>query len=918
MTSSVDPSARASRVRLVTAFPDAWVRPLVERLGAGAPPSVVLLAGPDHLGRRELVDEAVARANAAGRSARVARLDLVGYEPDRNTFGQWVAFRLAQSVPDEEARTARMQRMQQVCGQVEPTAHVATLLSVLCDRPEALDDPASWRGDPPQPLFGKQRKDVEVLSALLTSLSSDGPLVLHVPDDVQLSDTFRRWLVDFANGRADVVLVLSCAADAADDETAPGAGSVLRLDLAPLDAAAQRAALQPQFVDGALGDGFAAAFFTSTRGWPLAAAERLEQLIDAGVLTVEDGRLAPAGDGLESEAAAAVLEADPLQPLRDMLAELPEARAGMVQEYLTLASLLGAHVPSDLLIEFMKLTVQQRDELIDAIDDGLVDDPDVALLVDHEYGHPAVPGLSTYAFARRTLARAILEEVSADERRRRATELLDHFQNKLPLISRGVARLFVSLTAHAGDAERALPFRRALQWWSGREDAPALTQSLVDAQVAGSVDADALWDTLTSRTIPWPAWRRLALLDAFAQQPGGVPDERRGDVPFVRANLVLESNDLRAAKVAAAEAYEVRKTTHGEESEQAVAALSLLGVIQRELGELEPAREALASVLERAAELWGAHDTQTASAHHNLAAVLRLQGRLDEARSHLESCLAIDRADSEGPPNARMGMTLHDLALVQTQKGEHDEALANIEQAVILTRDLHGANSSRMGVVLGTQMRLLAAAGKKPEALEAGKRMLDIQAATLGAGSPQVAQSLSTVAGLQLETGDADAAEKSILHAMQLNERIFGKQHPAVAGNLTNLGWILRQQGKLKEAESKLREALAMLEAMRGANHPDVATGLNNLAGILEAKGDLDGARDTLRKALGIVEISLGPRHARVAMALTNLAHVLKRQGQTKEAKARLERALTIAQAAEEGGGQLTTIVTKALAEMAV
>lgn len=906
---SVTTPAETTSPDLFNVHPDDRLAALADAF-TGNGPAVVVLNGPDRVGRADAVATAARRVTRDGTALRVLPLDLQGFEPGMVELSGFVRHQVGRRGHDEDTRARLEKALLELVPTAPPNLGSAVLLSLLAGLEQPLDGRSEWQGE--LALQGPDLPERTVVEQLLAWLGRRERVVVHAVDGVSCSLVTRRWLVRLAQAVEGLTVVISAEADGTPGEYAPGADAPLALSIERLDDATLTALLARNFGDDAVPAGVRKALLETTRGWPPFVASRLAALVEAGCLTESDGRWSVADEAAAKE----VLERDALAPVRDVLAKLEGALPGMLQEYLSAACLLGDVVPSDLIIESMRLTRDQRDELVDAIDDHLIDDPSVGLLVDHEYGHPAVPGLSVYAFDDMVLAQAIVEEIPAAERAERAAKLLEGVSQRVPMMNRGLARLYVSLTAHLPTPEERLASRRAMAWWVGPDESVEFKDALVEQLAAGAIDPEELWAALTSRPLPWPAWRRLALCDAYAEQPEGVPGERESDVPFVRAHLLVELQQLEQARDEVTRSWELRKERNGETSQEATGARSLLGVILREMKELDAAKEHLQAVLEVAADAWGSEDPQMAAAHHNLGTVLRLQEQLPAAKEHFERATAID-ATNDGAPSARSAASLHDLGLIESQLGENEAAKDHLEQSLAFMQQLYGPRHQRTGTVHATLSRVLNVLGDKAGAKGHVEAALVIQEAMTGANSLQVAASLSMLAGLQLETDDVDGARSSLERALAIQEAAQGRETPGVANILANLGWVLQRQGQGAQAEALCKEALAILEKVRGPNHPEVATALNNMAGMLESKGDLDGAMEKLRRSLGILEVGLGPRHPRLAMALVNLAQILRKKDRPKEAKTRLQRAKTICDANNLPADEpLVQTIDKVLAEI--
>ncbi len=136
---------------------------------------------------------------------------------------------------------------------------------------------------------------------------------------------------------------------------------------------------------------------------------------------------------------------------------------------------------------------------------------------------------------------------------------------------------------------------------------------------------------------------------------------------------------------------------------------------------------------------------------------------------------------------ARLATILTNLAEAHKRRGQHAEALRALEEAIVLRRDLVGAEHPRMAVLYASVGAVHLDAGRPAEAEGALTRARDMLATTVGDQHPTfaaVAHDLALVAEAQ---GDHQTALRQLHLALEIQTRRLGPEHPARHRTLANL-----------------------------------------------------------------------------------------------------------------------------------
>ena len=330
-----------------------------------------------------------------------------------------------------------------------------------------------------------------------------------------------------------------------------------------------------------------------------------------------------------------------LEPVRDLLSRSDLQAADQLGRFLDLAALCGRNIPCDVLMAHLEVTTEQREALLDVIDEELVEEGDHRLFVDHQYGHPSFPGLLVYSFQRPALNQSLLADVPQDKRKRLAAELFDFVRNHMPIATRGVARLFVQLAEHAGDPKEREPYLRLLRWWVSPGDIEGLTAAVAKELETGKTTPEALLEITDRASGIWPPAHRLALLAALSAEEISRP--LQADSHYLRAGLLRESGQPKEALREAEQALAAAEEVHGPQSAPRGAILTLTGVLAGDLGDFTRARADFEQSLSVHRAVFGDRHPSVAASLANLAALNRHLGETQKARDLFDQAFAIAR-----------------------------------------------------------------------------------------------------------------------------------------------------------------------------------------------------------------------------------------------------------------------------------
>lgn len=264
------------------------------------------------------------------------------------------------------------------------------------------------------------------------------------------------------------------------------------------------------------------------------------------------------------------------------------------------------------------------------------------------------------------------------------------------------------------------------------------------------------------------------------------------------------------------------------EPDDAAWAVSALGKVLREQGDLDAALETLQEALAMKRELHGDRPHQEiATSIYNIGLVLQNQGDLEGALAKLEEALGLYRAAHGDVLHQGTADTLICIANALQDQGDLEGALAKYEESLAINRALHGDTPhSGIAASLGNIGRVLRKQGNLDGALAKLEEALAMQRARHG-DTPHrsIAASLNNIGQVAQDQGDLEGALAKMEESLAMDRALHGdRSHPRIAVSLANIGNVLREQGDLDGALAKYEEALAMDRAVSGdANHPHTA-----------------------------------------------------------------------------------------------
>jgi serine/threonine protein kinase/Tfp pilus assembly protein PilF len=319
------------------------------------------------------------------------------------------------------------------------------------------------------------------------------------------------------------------------------------------------------------------------------------------------------------------------------------------------------------------------------------------------------------------------------------------------------------------------------------------------------------------------------------------------------------------------------------------ASLNARAMSLERLGRVEAAEASFRESIAQLAAAAPRDTTKLISAYSNMAGFLSEHRKLDEAAALLDSARALAAA-TDTADDARDVSLLTQLSLVKMNAGDVNAARSVLEEALPLSRRIHGDLSPstaniilNIGVTHGLQ-------GRPQQAEGAYREGLRIRETLYGAEHPLVAQAVANVGMSLAEQGRLGEARPFLERSAAITEKVLGPDHRDVATELTNLGLMNLQLGDADRAAALLERARSIRERTLGPDSPRLALTLYHLAGARMERREYAAACDLLERVVAIDSMALGPDHPDVANDLEGLAEALAAMGDRAGARRATER----------------------------
>lgn len=783
--------------------------------------SVVLLEGFPGSARRYAVESVIFDLRRAGHEAQGFYVDLEAFEPDlpgaveRFTREQYDRLRLE----DQELLLSLLDFGRHALGTIGEWSS-ALLISLLFQ----VQDP---KGDLHHIRLPKERVDApsdhprEVLRDFFGYLARRGPILLFVQGADELADPLKRWLLGIAQAEAGLTLALSCRPDTLKGQAWVDA---VKLRFEPLKVPEILYLLRQRFPENRFPVVLATELHRTSRGLPGALMGNVFDLVKNDLLQEDkDGTWhLPSKDFAEIVSAFSEESWERLEARLSVLDDFEE-----LKEFLFRACLCGDLVPAEMVLGSMQASPERIEELVDLVDDHLLPAQTQGVFEEPTRNHSGFPGLWIYRFQSRLLPGSLAAQLPGLEQEARAKEMLQFFESRLEVRTRGVARLFLRLATFLNEREQ-MPYRNKLAWWAGFLETDALRDSVGEAVESKQLDPESLWQEVSGGGRQ-PVYRRLALLEVYGAQKAGMPLDRKGDFHFLRATLLKEVGRLGDAAADIEQALALWSSKYGRVSAAYATGLSLQGSLLRGLGKPQRAKSVFLEALsfreqgvELAQEGWLALQGMLAGALEDL-------GELEPARTLYQQVVE-DEVRILGPDHPSTLTTRSNLAGNLRKMGELESARSHYQQVLDALLQIVGPDHPRALITRNHLAGVLESLGELESARSLYQQVLDDLHRVLGPDHPETLATGYNLAGSLHKLGELDSARGLYRKVLEDGIRLLGPDHPYVFAVSNNLAGVLRDVGELDSARSLYQQVVQGRLRIQGPDHPETKAAQAQLA----------------------------------------------------------------------------------------
>ncbi|MFZ4575831.1 MAG: tetratricopeptide repeat protein, partial [Phycisphaerales bacterium] len=396
--------------------------------------------------------------------------------------------------------------------------------------------------------------------------------------------------------------------------------------------------------------------------------------------------------------------------------------------------------------------------------------------------------------------------------------------------------------------------------------------------------------------------------DAILAPAAKAIDEQFRDQPLVAARLrqSLATIHLNLGHpVVAADletpALETFRRLLGNENDETIAAIGVMGAILEYQGKIPEARAYRTEALDLARRALGDDHRETISAASNLGSQFLAEGEYAKAEELFREVLPKFRSLS-GKDHVDTVKALANLGFVLHAQNKLDDAEPYyIEGLEIGRRALGESHVETIGLINNLAL-LRQMQGKLAEAESLYLDALEKLRRVRGELHQQTIICTGNVGGFMLDQGRFAEAEPFFREAAEKSRQMLGTEHPSTLTCLNNHAAVLYELDRSAEAEPLLREALSTGRRIFPKDHPDIFSSINSLTALLIANGALAEAEPLCAESLEGSRRTLKSDHPISLRAAVLMGSLLNAQHKPAEALAILEPAEPAARAVFQGG----------------
>jgi tetratricopeptide (TPR) repeat protein len=370
---------------------------------------------------------------------------------------------------------------------------------------------------------------------------------------------------------------------------------------------------------------------------------------------------------------------------------------------------------------------------------------------------------------------------------------------------------------------------------------------------------------------------------------------RRGDQQAARLAVALGRHLFLAGDYRGSEKYfewAVPVLEELGEEGRLANALNFLGVLHRNLGNLDAARRCYEQAMRRFESLPGAADVAKASVLNNFGLLLQEEEEYAEAMRRYSEALELARKTADDDP-LLLATTLHNIGLLLHNQGKLDEAEPYYLEALQLRTEHLGDDHWRTATTLNNLGGIHSGRQDHERAKDHYTRALAVQQVVLGRRHPEVALTLGNIGSMLAKQDDHRGAVRYLSESADIYSHALGPSHSLTLAMRGALCDALVEAGDFVDAEAQLQ---LLIDDLKQASDPDqdrLAHCSLQLGELAMAAGFAERAEQLYRDGLDGLRGNETQSPVE-ALLCTQLALLLKERGESGEILPLLERALHV------------------------
>ncbi|RMG99520.1 MAG: hypothetical protein D6705_03055 [Deltaproteobacteria bacterium] len=301
-----------------------------------------------------------------------------------------------------------------------------------------------------------------------------------------------------------------------------------------------------------------------------------------------------------------------------------------------------------------------------------------------------------------------------------------------------------------------------------------------------------------------------AYFEAAEAGAWGMAGETATRLGFALATRLRRPEDARAWAGHAKVAFKYAGV--GEDDPRWADYLTVLGLVEDDLGDGDKAMETWTRALELRRRVLGPTHPSVGALLNNMATVHSRSGRNAEAAELYAQAYDVWLA-AHGPEHPSVGLLLNNRSVVEQRLGRLDDAQRHLEEAKAIFEKAHGPDHPMLADVFVNLGSVFEAKGDYEAAARSYERALEIREKNFGPDHPDVGSALTNLGNAYAKMGDRSKARRLHERALAIMEKGYGPKSTMLAYPLTSLAEIALEEGRPEDAIALAERAANLREA---------------------------------------------------------------------------------------------------------